>query len=420
MTSRRALVLSLVLGCMVLAATGMHDATAQGANGFDDPASIRQAIAEARADAASAAARGARLEKGAREATQAAEKTAREAAAVAARIQQSQAGIAAAEGRIALVESQRRSLMKRLAERREPLVRLTGALQNFARRPLGLAILRPGSLRETVYLRAMLDTTLPQVRQRTAALRGELERGRVLELEAREAVTSLEAEQGTLAQRRRRLAAIESRQRIEARARTGEASRETDRALALAEEARDLGTLVERLGEAGSLRDELAALPGPVLRPAQPDRATVSDRTAGGRADTGTAGPIDLQLPVAGRTLAGFGVQMASGVRSQGVTLAPRPAAQAVAPASGRVVFAGPYRGYGRIVIIDHGGGWTSLVTGLARTNVAVGDTLVAGSPLGVAGTGRPEVTLELRRDGAPVNPLDFIATRYSLPEGSP
>ncbi len=408
MTSRRALVLSLVLGCMVLAAAGMQDATAQGSNGLDDPASIRQAIAEARADASSAAARGARLEKGAREATQAAEKTARKAAAVAARIQQSQAGIAAAEGRIALVESQRRSLMKRLAERREPLVRLTGALQKFARRPLGLAILRPGSLRETVYLRAMLDTTLPQVRQRTAALRGELERGRVLELEAREAVTSLEAEQGTLAQRRRQLAAIESRQRIEARARTGEASRETDRALALAEEARDLGTLVERLGEAGSLRDELAALPGPVLRPAQPDRATVSDRTAR-RAETRTAGPIDLQLPVAGRTLAGFGVQMASGVRSQGVTLAPRPAAQAVAPASGRVVFAGPYRGYGRIVIIDHGGGWTSLVTGLARTNVTVGDTLVAGSPLGVAGTGRPEVTLELRRDGAPVNPLDFI-----------
>lgn len=408
MTSRGVLVLVLAVGGCILAGVSLQDATAQRSSGLEETVSIRKAIAEARADAAAAAARGTRLEKGARAATEAAEKTAREAAAVAARIQQSEASIAAAEGRIALVDRQRQTLLKRLAERREPLVRLTGALQKLARRPLGLSILQPGSLRETVYLRAMLDTTLPQVRQRTAALRGELERGRVLELQAREAVASLEDEQSTLDRRRRQLAALETRQRIEARARTGEASRETDRALVLAEEARDLGALVKRLGEAGSLRDELAALPGPVLRPAAPARATVAAQPPGSPERLG-AGPVELQLPVAGRTVAGFGTVTASGIRSQGVTLAPRPGAQAVAPAPGRVAFAGPYRGYGRIVIIDHGNGWTSLVTGLARTNVEVGDRLVGGSPMGVAGVERPEVTLELRRDGAPVNPLDFV-----------
>ena len=86
-----------------------------------------------------------------------------------------------------------------------------------------------------------------------------------------------------------------------------------------------------------------------------------------------------------------------------------RPGAQVIAPGAGRVVFAGPYRGYGRIAIIEHAGGWTSLVTGLAQLDARVGDTLVAGSPLGIAGPGAPVITLELRRDGEPVNPLDHL-----------
>ena len=82
---------------------------------------------------------------------------------------------------------------------------------------------------------------------------------------------------------------------------------------------------------------------------------------------------------------------------------------EAVAPAPGRVVFAWPYRGYGSIVIIEHSGGWTSLITGLAQLDARVGDQLVLGSPLGITGAGRPVITLELRRNGEPVNPLEYI-----------
>jgi len=80
-----------------------------------------------------------------------------------------------------------------------------------------------------------------------------------------------------------------------------------------------------------------------------------------------------------------------------------------VAPGNGRVVFAGPYRGYGAIVILDHGDGWTSLVTGLLQLDVRVGDEVIAGSPIGMAGAGRPVVSLEVRRQGEPVNPLEFV-----------
>lgn len=373
----------------------------------EDVENLRARMAAAQREADEADKRGTRLEAEAREAIEAAEKTAREAAALAARIQQAEAGIAAAEARISLIARERSALDRRLAERREPLVRLTGALQKLSRRPLALSALRPGSLRETVYTRAILESTIPQVRARTAALRSEIDKGRALEREAQQALAVLRKTEGDLAQRQNRLAAIETRQRLESRRAGGDADREAERALALAEEARDLDALVARLDEAGGLRQELAALPGPVLRPNDPRNPSAA--TPAALATATQAARLAFQLPVSGRTVAGFGETSSGGVRSTGLTLAPREGAQVIAPAGGRVAFAGPYRGYERIVIIEHENGYTSLVTGLGRTDVAVGEQLLAGAPLGVAGVDRPEVTLEIRRDGEPVNPLTVI-----------
>lgn len=403
---------ALLAACALLGAASLafiaRAPAAQMGDRLADPDRVVAAIAAARRQAAAAAERGAELEAAARRSTEAAEKSARESAALAARIQQSEAEIAAAEGRLALIDGQRRLLARRLAERREPLVRLTAALQKLARRPLGLSVLRPGSLEDTIYLRAVLETTLPQVQRRTAALRSEIDRGDKLEAEARAALAALVRRQDRLDAQRDRLAALETRQRLDSRSRSGAAARETDRALALAEQARDLGTLVDRLGEAGSLRQELSALPGPVLRPASPGNARIA--TAPRQASRAApAAPVGLQLPVTGRIVAGFGSRGESGVPAEGITIAPRGGAQVVAPAAGRIAFAGPYRGFGRIVIIEHASGWTSLVTGLARTDVEVGEQAIAGASLGIAGPLRPEVTLELRQGGTPVNPLDFI-----------
>lgn len=387
---------------------------AQQTGTFTTSAETQSALDRALAEAAAAEVRGKALEAQALVATEEAEKTASEAAALAARIQQTEAGIAAGDARIALISGQQAQLSQRLAVRQEPLVRLTAALQKLARRPLALSALRPGSLRETVYLRAMLEATIPQVQSRTAALRAEIDRGRQLESAARQALDGLRASELELAQRRKNLAALETRQRLASRSANGNANREIERALALAEEARDLDSLVDQLNAAGSLRQELAGLPGPIMRPGKPEAAQVSmaanmNDGTGGAAAVATTAPSQFQLPVNGRTIAGFGAPGEGGVSNSGISLAPRPGAQVIAPAAGRVVFAGPYRGYDRIVIIEHGGGWTSLVTGLARSDVEVGDKLVGGGPLGVAGSDRPVVSLELRRDGVPVNPAEYL-----------
>lgn len=400
---RRLAILLPAVAALALA----QSAPAQQAGGYGDANETRAALVRARAEARAAETRAERLETSARSARASVDRTAGQAAALAARIQQAEAGIAAARARIALSRQQRAALDQRLAERRGPLIRLTAGLQKLARRPLALGVLRPGSLQDTVHLRAVLASTLPEVRRRTAALRGEIARAKAIEGEARGALAELRTSEADLADRRRRLAMIESRQRLASRAASGAAAREAERALALAEEARDLDGLIGELDAAGTLRRELAALPGPLLRPARPEASEV---VSSGMPDPPAARPAGaFQLPVTGRTVTGFGAAAAGGVPSAGLVLAPVGGAQVVAPGAGRVAFAGPFRGFDRIAIIEHPGGFTSLVTGLARVDVRVGDELLAGSPLGVAGAGRPLVGFELRRGGEPVNPVAFL-----------
>ncbi|WP_255573868.1 murein hydrolase activator EnvC [Erythrobacter sp. SCSIO 43205] len=397
----------------IAAATAIMVAVPQGLAQRDvqllEPEEAQAELTRATRESQRAEARAERFAAASQAAEEAAEKTAREAAALAAQIQAAEARIAVARARYSLAQNDRAKLDKRLADRREPLVRLTGALQTTARRPLTLSALQPGSLKDLVYVRAVLASAVPEIRTRTAALRGELEKGRALERRAARALENLRISEQELQSRRTQLAALEAEQRLASREARSNAVRESERALALAEEARDLDGLVETLGEAAKLRAELAALPGPIARPDDLSASIVDASPVADAAPTKAVRPPGFQLPVQGRTLAGFGEMRASGLRSKGISLAPAPNAQVVAPSAGRVAFAGPYRGFGRIIIIEHPGGWTSLVTGLARTEVEVGDEIIGGAPLGVASGGDEPIALELRRDGEPVNPLNYL-----------
>lgn len=383
-------------------------ASAQSPALREDGQAVRAAMARAVAQKKAAEARSAKLERAAAQATRKAERTAAQAAAIAARIQQSEASLAVAEARLKLIERSRSQVRARLAERERPVVQLTAALQNLSRRPPALSLLRPVSLREMVYLRAVLAATLPEVTRRTAGLRADIARLKALQNDARRTILSFRKGMAQLRERRGQLAAIETRQRLDARSVAGIAAREADRALAMAEEARDLDGLLAGLERTAQLRARLVALPGPVMRPANPDRSREVAKApeTPSRAENPLA---EYRLPVIGPIVTGFGAVTPAGVRSAGLAFAPRSSAQIIAPGAGRIAFAGPYRGYGRIVIIEHEGGWASLVTGLARVDVRVGQTVLSGSPIGITGVDRQQVTLELRRNGQTVNPLEYL-----------
>lgn len=366
----------------------------------------RAALARSLADAKAAARRSRQLEQQAADATQQADRARREARALASRVQEAEAAIAAADARVAIVATLRRAQAARLAKRQQPLIRLTAALQSLARRPTVLALVQPGSLEDMVRVRAVLATTLPRVQAETALLRKDIARSRDLADQARRAARLKREGSVELASRRAALARLEAQARAQSRQLASTSRLEEERALGLGERARDLGSLVADIEASGTLRERLAALDGPVLRPPRPEQSQVIENAA----PVLRAGRPAYRLPAMGQIVAGLGELSASGVRSRGLTIAARSGAQLIAPADGRIAFAGPYRGFGHIVIIEHVGGWTSLITGMARTPVKVGERVAQGDPIGRAAVNRPRITVELRRNGRPIDIAALIA----------
>lgn len=120
-----------------------------------------------------------------------------------------------------------------------------------------------------------------------------------------------------------------------------------------------------------------------------------------------------ITLPVRGELSRHYGDNTLYGATAKGITIETRIAARVVAPYDGKVVFAGPFKGYGQILIIEHSGGYHTLLSGLERVNTDVGQWLLAGEPVGVMAKptgGKPRLYFELRREGQPVNPLPWFA----------
>jgi septal ring factor EnvC (AmiA/AmiB activator) len=362
-------------------------------------------LAEAKAQSVAAAARSATLDRqAAGERDQARQARAQEAA-VAARIQQAEADIAAGQARVAIIDRLIAEQRTRLDRKQGPVVRLVAALQSLARRPALISIIQPGSLGDVVHVRAVLANTLPVIRARTADIRADLARSRQLQADAVLASGNLAAARADLEAQRLVLTRLEAAHRLRSRALGRESLFESDRAIALGERARDIVDLMDQLDDQASIRERLESLPGPQPRPLRPGEVSSPVDSV-----SWTAGSPPYRLPVLGKVVTGLGELSAAGVRSRGLTLATAAAATVVAPAAGRVAFAGPFRGYGRIVILDHGGGWTSLVSGLGTTTVAVGERIGQGAPIGRAAEGDgPRVTVELRRRGRAMDMTPLI-----------
>lgn len=381
---------------ILLGAGALAVAAAATGQTFEDE---RNALARAKAQSILAEQRAEKLERLAAAQMSAAESAKARAAAVASRVQAAEADISAAESRIALIEKMRADQRARLAAKQEPAVRLLAALQSLARRPPALALVQPGSVSDLVHVRAVLAGLVPRLRVRTAALRAEIERSKELRADADKALRALEQAHGRLDEQRNALLRLSAERRAEAEQTTGSALAEQDRAMAMGERARNLLDLMAKVAADGEQRDALAALPGPLLRPVKPGISTSLPEAA----DTAERLSIPYRLPVAGTVVAGLG-EVEDGVRSRGLTLATRPGALIVAPSDGRIVYAGKFGNYGNIVILDHGQGWTTVVTSLAALDVRVGDTVLQGGPLGRAGDDRPTVTVELRQRNKPVD----------------
>ncbi|TIW91150.1 MAG: hypothetical protein E5V59_21230, partial [Mesorhizobium sp.] len=131
--------------------------------------------------------------------------------------------------------------------------------------------------------------------------------------------------------------------------------------------------------------------------------------------------------PVTGRIKRRFGADDGNGAVMLGDMVATQSGAIVTAPADGNVLYAGPFRSYGQLLILNAGDGYHVVLAGMSRISVATGQSVLAGEPIGAMGEARvastsvskngnatPELYVEFRKDGKPVDPAPWWADRFS------
>ena len=339
-----------------------------------------------------------RLEKAASEARDEVTRIRAQQLAAAQAIDAAEAQITAADAHSRLVAAQMELQRRRLAREQAPVSALLGGLVMTARRPPILLLADSHSADDLVKLNVLVAATAPVIRARTAALSRELERGSRLQDAAVAARDDLARSRDELDKRRTAFAELEKRAVDIARRRGTEALGAGDVTLATGERLADVRGGVSSRRSSLQLAHELAELgPAPFRR--------------SGKAPTP---PLAYRMPATADVVDGLGAVSGNGVRSRGVTLATRRGTALVAPASGTILFAGPFRDYDGVVIIDHGDGWKSVLVN-AGSKFHRGDKVRIGEPLGIA---LGPVEVQLRRKGEAVSPALIAGSSAMLSNG--
>ena len=356
------------------------------------------ALAHARKEATEAAQRLRLLEGKAASASGEAARLHAERAAAAASIEAAEARISESNAALRLARAQATLVENRLAERRAPIAALLAGLATMGRQPPLLTLADGASIEDMVRVRALLDATVPVIERRNARLTAELAERRRFASLSDSARAALARDRSELARREQRFAELEEKASSRAARLAGQAFGAGDQLLARTEELDAAGGDAAALSAGRATGVALAALG---LAPARP----VPGNSAAAPV------PFAYSLPAEARLVDGLGSVSRTGIASRGLRLASVRGAAVIVPADGTVIFSGPYRNEDGLVIIDHGGGWTSLLLGVA-SDFPRGSHVRRGEPLGRA---LGEMGVELRRGGTPISPALIAASSPPL-----
>jgi septal ring factor EnvC (AmiA/AmiB activator) len=333
----------------------------------------------------------------------------------AARLRGAEGRIAESEARLKPLDDNEQRTRKSLEGRRAAIGEVLAALQRIGRRPPPALIASPEDALQSVRTAMVLGAVLPEMRQQVAALAGDLSEL----LNTRKKIAAerdqLNAEIASLdAARARMTALVEERQKQQA---------ESEKALA-AERAR-AGDLARQVDNLKDLIAKLEQGLDPATRDARQAARSDSRPALSAFRDAGRLAPAvafaslrgQVPIPVNGVKLKEFGSPDGVGGLEKGVSIATRAGAQITAPADGWVVYAGPFRSYGQLLILNTGGGYHVLLAGMDRISVDLGQFVLTGEPVAVMGNGshiaavlatgssQPVLYIEFRKDGIPVDP---------------
>ncbi len=336
------------------------------------------------------------------------------------------------ERRLSTLMNQEDRLRASLSQRRTVLAEVLAALQRVGRHPPPAILVRPEDALASVRSAILLGAVVPDLQAQAQSVATDLQSLVALRREQERERDRLRADTTALLEGRTRISLLLEQKRA-ARAASAEAlANEEQRAAALADQATSLRDLIAKLesqepaAAAASAEAEKAAAIAHEKSGDRPAKSLGSaDRLAPSVAFVDAKGL--LPMPVSGRIIRSFGDNDGLGGRTQGVSIATRPGGLVSSPTDGWVVYAGPFRSYGQLLILNAGDGYHVLLAGMGRTDVQLGQFVLAGEPVAVMaeqkvasiGVGdvaaaQPVLYIEFRKDGTSIDPAPWWAASNS------
>lgn len=356
----------------------------------------------------------------------------------AKRVRESEERVAEQEEKLAGLTKQEQALRRSLQSRERVLAEVLAAMQRIGRKPPPALLVAPEDVLSAMRAAILLGAVLPDMRDEAMILVADLRTLSELRKQSLATVDTLRSERDRISAERNRLAEMVAARQSQLSLSKEQLDTERSRVAALTRDARSLRDLISKseneiVGNAraaeiarrapapartgqqvASLKPELAGRDAARLQPRQP----FGERRG------------QIPIPVSGMLQRLFGQPDSLGGTERGVTIASNPGAVVTAPADGWIHFAGPYRGYGHLLIINAGGGYHVVLAGMERLSIEIGQFVLAGEPVGFLGSGsagasnpgvpggsalggtRPALYVEFRKDGSPVDPAPWWSSQ--------
>lgn len=349
--------------------------------------------------------------------------------ASAKQIQNSEEKISRMESELETLRADLKKAEENFVVEDDNLIKTLSALQNLALKPTEALFVQPLTPVEIIRSAMLLREAVPYLQENAARIREDLEKIEAQKNLVEKQVARIIRQKKILEKEHEQMKALVQRKskiRNAVEIKSVKAKKKVEQLASQANDLRDLLNKLEKQRQEKLRRQEeerrrLAELKAAEARRAAEETKKLEEKQ---RADLIKFKPEvinevgenfvkakgHLLRPARGPVVTAYGEQMSKGVTSKGIIIKTRSQAQVISPYDGTVIFAGSFRGYGNLIIIEHGQGYLSLLAGLEEVDCELGQMLLAGEPVGqMPESGDARLYVELRKDNHPVNPLTWI-----------
>lgn len=303
------------------------------------------------------------------------------------------------------------------------LVQTLASLQNMSLNPSESVILQPLSPVDIIRSAILLREAVPFLNEKSSKLRVDLDSLYQQKQKIESTLSETKKQTDLLAKQQERMRVLLKKKadlRKEIETKGAETQKIAESLISKAQNLRELLEELERQKEIERKKREEEERIAALKREEEMKRlnmphtvdtkthATIKKQVSGNRFVKAKGA---LTRPVRGGITTEYGQMISNGVTSKGIVYKTRPGAQVVSLFDGTVIFSGPFKGYGNIIIVEHGGGYLSLLAGLGNIDCEPGQMLLAGEPVGtMPETDSAKLYVEIRKDRHPINPAPWIA----------